>query len=314
MSKKISSDELDTLGRSRNTTVVLAASGEVHTNEEAQVYVPDLNPFVTVQLLVDLLGVFSLGKLWEEHGCTYEWTSGQKPRLTKQGKTFKCKTDNFVPLVVPRLSTSSGNNSSSTSPLQDLSSTSPSQMRSDGLAPGDWCGSPSKTQNKNKKRDGNRDLPEWLEEFTDNLEDTEVHAPAHISEDSDSERLTKVVSKSRKHSIYTHFPKDRNCGVCLRTEVARAPCSKLSLFKILPLNGPNPIRAKQRLHKRRKRVYESSSGHRNNQKLLKRTIHWNLENLVKICHGIIEPQHSIDPRRMVLLWERQFEEALLELG
>ena len=262
--------------------MVLAASGEVHTNEEAQVYVPDLNPFVTVQLLVDLPGVFSLGKLCEEHGCTYEWTSGQKPRLTKQVKSIICKTDNFVPLVVPRLSTSSGSNSSSTSPLQDLSSTSPSQMRSDGLAPGDWCGSPSKTQNKNKKRDGNRDLPEWLEEFTDNLEDTEVHAPAHISEDSDSERLTKVVSKSRKHSIHTHFPKDRNCGVCLRTEVARAPCSKLSLFKILPLNGPNPIRAKQRLHKRRKRVYESSSGHRNNQKLLKRTIRWNLENFVKI--------------------------------
>ena len=47
-----------------------------------------------------------------------------------------------------------------------------------------------------------------LEEFTDNLEDTELHAPAHTSQDSDSERATKVVSKSSKHSIYTHFPKD----------------------------------------------------------------------------------------------------------
>ena len=33
----------------------------------------------------------------------------------------------------------------------------------------------------------------------------------------------------------------------------------LSLFKIWPLSGFNPIRAKQRLHKRRKRVYESFS-------------------------------------------------------
>ena len=33
--------------------------------------------------------------------------------------------------------------------------------------------------------------------------------PAQISQDSDSELPTKVVSKSRKHSIYTHFPKDR---------------------------------------------------------------------------------------------------------
>ena len=65
-----------------------------------------------------------------------------------------------------------------------------------------------------------RDLPEWLEEFTDNLEDTEVHAPAHISQDSDLERLTKV------HSMYTHFPKDRNCEVCLRTNMTRALCRR----------------------------------------------------------------------------------------
>ena len=51
-----------------------------------------------------------------------------------------------------------------------------------------------------KKKDGNRDSdnrlrdpPEWLLEFTDNLEDTELHAPAHVSQDSDSERPTKVV-------------------------------------------------------------------------------------------------------------------------
>ena len=44
-------------------------------------------------------------------------------RLTKEGKTIICKTDNFVPLVVPGLSTSSGINSSSTSTVQDLSPT-----------------------------------------------------------------------------------------------------------------------------------------------------------------------------------------------
>ena len=71
-----------------------------------------------------------------------------------------------------------------------------------------------------------RDLPEWLEEFTDNLEDKELHAPAHISQDSDSERPAKVVSKSKKHSVYTHFPKDRNCEVCVRTKMTRAPCTR----------------------------------------------------------------------------------------
>ena len=69
-----------------------------------------------------------------------------------------------------------------------------------------------------------RDLPDSLEQFTDNLEDTEVLAPARISHDSDSESPTKVSSK--KHSIFTHFPKDRNCEVCLRTKMTRAPCRR----------------------------------------------------------------------------------------
>ena len=119
-------------------------------------------------------------------------------RLTARGKNPH--RGQAVNRKAPGLSTSSGSNSSSTSTLQDLSSTSPAQERSDELAPGDWCRSPSKTQKQNQKRDGNRDsddrlrdLPEWLEECTDNLEDAEVLEPAHISQDSDSERLTKVL-------------------------------------------------------------------------------------------------------------------------
>ena len=27
-----------------------------------------------------------------------------------------------------------------------------------------------------------------------------------------------------KHSIYTHFPKDRNCETCQKTKITRAPC------------------------------------------------------------------------------------------
>ena len=37
-------------------------------------------------------------------------------------------------------------------------------------------------------------------------------------------REEKVVSG--KHSIYTHFPKDRNCDICMRTKITRAPCRK----------------------------------------------------------------------------------------
>ena len=181
-------------------------------------------------------------------------------------KTIVCKTDNFV-------STSSGSNSSSTSTWQDLSSTSPAQERSDGLA--------ARKRDDNRDSDDRlRDLPAWLEEFTDNLEDTEVHAPVHSSQDSDPERPTKVVSKSRKHSIYTHFPKRPK----LRSLCANQNDKVLAENALAKLKAQSPIRcrcsrschsmdsipicAKQRLHKRRQRVRESSSSRHTKQKVI----------------------------------------------
>ena len=78
--KDLSSDELDTLRRSRNPTVVLTANGEMQTHEEVQENVHDLNLFVTVQLLEETLAVLSLGKLCEDHGYSYEWVSGDQRR------------------------------------------------------------------------------------------------------------------------------------------------------------------------------------------------------------------------------------------
>ena len=63
---------MDTAERSRNPTVWTA-----------QVFVHDLNQFVTVQLLEETPAVLSLGKLCKDHGYSYEWVSGQEPRLTK---------------------------------------------------------------------------------------------------------------------------------------------------------------------------------------------------------------------------------------
>ena len=66
-----------------------------------------------------------------------------------------------------------------------------------------------------------------MEESTENLEDEGVSAsrdtPAS-THDSDSERRTKVVS--RKHSIFPHFPKDRNSEIRKRTKITRAPCRR----------------------------------------------------------------------------------------
>ena len=91
---------------------------------------------------------------------------------------------------------------------------------------------PAETENPNKNDDneevrGNssHDLPEWPEEFKDNLVDGSV--PEHRDASSSSHELpseprAKVVSG--EHSIFTHFPRDRNCDVCLRTKITRAPC------------------------------------------------------------------------------------------
>ena len=54
---------------------------------------------------------------------------------------------------------------------------------SDEVAPRKWCKSIQKIQKYQKRDDSRdldkrlRDLAEWLEEFTDNLEDTEFPAP-----------------------------------------------------------------------------------------------------------------------------------------
>ena len=84
-------------------------------------------------------------------------------------------------------------------------------------------------ESQNEKRDDEKnsddslaDIPDWLTDFKDNLVE-EVHAPAHSSLETDLELPVEVAIKSRKHSIYSHFPKDRNFEVCLRSKTTRAP-------------------------------------------------------------------------------------------
>ena len=72
------------------------------------------------------------------------------------------------------------------------------------------------------------DIPEWLQEFRENLVDDRV--PEHRdSHESSSHELSSELSRSvdlGKHSVYLHFPKDRNCEICQRTKITRAPCRR----------------------------------------------------------------------------------------
>ena len=99
--------KLDTLTKSCSPTIVITANGEVQTHEEATVYVKELDIFLTMKVLENTPAVLSLGKLCDENGYSYEWINGQKPHLIKDGIRIICNTENFVPIVVPGLSTTS---------------------------------------------------------------------------------------------------------------------------------------------------------------------------------------------------------------
>ena len=74
------------------------------------------------------------------------------------------------------------------------------------------------------------EILEWLQEFRENLVDDEipVHRDSHAisSHEVSLEPTTKGREDLGKHSVYTHFPKDRNCEICKRTKITRAPCRR----------------------------------------------------------------------------------------
>ena len=80
------------------------------------------------------------------------------------------------------------------------------------------------------------EIPEWLQEFRENLVDESVpethgarvpvHSDSHASSSHEPtlQPLRRVVTG--KHSIHTHFAKDRNGETCQRTKITRASCRK----------------------------------------------------------------------------------------
>ena len=84
-----------------------------------------------MEVLENTPAVLSLGKLCDENGYFHEWINGQKPHLIKDGIRIICNTENFVPIVVPGLSSSSSRSSStSKTPLKQESHSSSSSSSS----------------------------------------------------------------------------------------------------------------------------------------------------------------------------------------
>ena len=129
--KDLSDAEMDTLAKSCSPTIVITANGEVQTHEEATVYVKELEKFLTLKVLEKTPAVLSLEKLCDENGYSYEWINGQEPHLIKNGMRIICNTENFVPIVVPGLSSSSsGSSSTSKTPSRQESHSSSSSSTS----------------------------------------------------------------------------------------------------------------------------------------------------------------------------------------
>ena len=122
--------------------------------------------------------------------------------------------------------------SSSTSPSTTVSSDSETRAREDLSWIDSHPVSVSSEDVEGKERRDllNSDIPEWLQEFRENLVDDRVPEcrDSHTSS-SHEPSLEPTSTRSEdlgKHSVYTHFPKDRNCEICQRTIITRTPCRR----------------------------------------------------------------------------------------
>ena len=186
-------------------------------------------------------------------------------------------------------------------------------------------------------------MPEWLQEFRENLVDDRVpeRRDSHASsshEPSSEPSPTRIVDLG-KHSVKNHFPEDRNCEICQRTKITRAPCRRRIGGAVLRAETVGDLMTAD--YKDLSESCESRNNHRyavvvqdlatqwiqlypcetttsqetqrslqkflepdRNPKVIFLTIPWNSAKLVKISPGIIARRHHIDQKQMGLLKEQ----------
>ena len=103
----------------------------------------------------------------------------------------------------------------------------------DPSARGNSWHEPTEVENPNKNDDEElqddelQGVPDWVQELKHGLIDESVPEQRESSSSSHEiplEPRAKVVPS--KHNIFAHFPKDRNCDICLRTKLTRASCKR----------------------------------------------------------------------------------------
>ena len=184
------------------------------------------------------------------------------------------------------------------------------------------------------------DILEWLQEFRENLVDDEIPEQGDSHASSSHEASLEPTFQRRedlgKHSVYVHFPEDRNCEICQRTKITRAPCRRrnggavpraenfgdltTADHKVLSENCESrnshryavvvqdldPVISvqKQKLHRKPREACKSSWSRIGSLKLFMLTIPWNSAKPAKIFLGIIARPHHTDQKHMGLLREQ----------
>ena len=272
---------------------VIAACGEVHTNEEATLYVKDLDLCVPAlrgytassDAWATLRGSWIF--LWVDRSSKsrYYWKRQENTMQYRELRANSCHRP-FKRIFQKRRN------------IQNRSLARGNSEQSLEL----------KESDNSARRSPVHDLPELLEEFTEHLVDEEASIPeaAGPRKPIIPELPPKV--ESGNLSMFTYFPKGRNCELCRRTNITRAPCRKRSGnsipraekfgnlitadHKVLGVYGesrndhryavivqdlatqrPQASLWKTRIHRKRKRVYETFSSRRKSQKSFILTIH-----------------------------------------
>ena len=200
--KDLSNAEMDTLTKSCSPTIVITANGEVQIHEEAVVYVKELDIFLTMQVLDNTPAVLSPGKLCGENGYSYEWINGRKPHLIKNGISATLQygdcgstlvkfvlwifinfTDTylFIFFILTFFTYSrrnSGSRKGKDAPNTDISPVPVSELVDDRSGTPEEIQPRTKTPKTNKKETTiercDSEIPEWLQEFRENLVDDEI--------------------------------------------------------------------------------------------------------------------------------------------
>ena len=126
----LNSAGLEIVRVSRNPTTAITANGEVQTNEEATVYVYDLDLFLTEKILEDTPSSSIAWKtLRRSRIFLLSGPVVKKTHLLEKGGNIQCHTENCVPVGPPSLTTSTSPTTVSQDSMADDSTPIPQKPK-----------------------------------------------------------------------------------------------------------------------------------------------------------------------------------------